>query len=259
MRILSSVLLACVVLGPLSARAADAVLPPEQAEPELPPVEPLPPDEGPAISSEGLYVRASGGWGFAGNLDASEHGRSFAHERIDGAAIALAGAGFKLNSFFRGDITIDHRFGADFSGRYTCPAPCGIGARQAFRDMASLSATTALVNGYLDLGPFGPVTPYVGAGIGASYLSVEDYRFRSVTTGERGRAGDRQDWNAAWALMAGIGFNVTDQIVVDVGYRFAALGDIRLPAPHDSGRRGSIQIDDITDQQVLVGLRYVFN
>lgn len=251
-------LLACLALGPLPALAADAALAAAQAEPELPPVEPLPPDEGP-VSAEGWYVRASGGWGFAGDVDASEHGRSFAHERIDGAAIALAGAGFKLNGFFRGDITVDHRFGADFSGRYTCQAPCGIGARQTFRDTANLSATTALVNGYLDLGPFGPVTPYVGVGIGASYLSVEDYRFRSVTTGERGRTGDRQDWNAAWALTAGVGFNVTDRIVVDVGYRFAALGDIRMPAPRKSGRRGMVQINDITDQQVLVGVRYMFN
>lgn len=231
---------------PQAAPAAAAV------SDELPPVEPLPPDADPL--GAGWYVRASGGYGFAGRVDAREKDRSFARDRIDGAAFALAGVGFKLNGFFRADVTVDRLFDADFTGRYVCAAPCG-GARKVFHDTAQLSATTALVNGYLDF-EAGPIVPYVGAGIGASYLAVDDYRSRGGAG--RGRSADSDGWTAAWALTTGIGIPLGDSLTLDVGYRFAALGDTRLRAPGIGGRRGAVELDGIVSHQVTAGLRYLF-
>lgn len=235
-----------------SANAADAVPSVDVASDELPPVEPLPPDEDPL--GAGWYVRASGGYGFAADLDARERRRGFASDRLDGAALALAGAGIKLNGFFRADLTVDHLFESDFRGRYV-RAAAGGGTGQVFHDRAQLDATSVLVNGYLDFA-IGPIVPYLGAGIGASYLALDNYRSRSGA--DFGRSRDTGGWNAAWALTAGIGVPLGEKLTLDFGYRFASIGDIRLHAPRLAGRGGAVELDDIVGQHVTAGLRYLF-
>lgn len=254
--ILAGLTAAGALLSAAPARAADPLAVPAATADELPPVEPLPPPDADLVGT-GLYLRGSAGYGFAADLDAAERRRGFARSRIDTAAAISGGVGLKLNAFFRTDITLDHRFASDLDGRVDCPAPCGAGAPQRRRERGDLAASTAMVNGYFDISEFGPVVPYLGAGLGASYLSLDDRRFRT-DAGTRGPIGDADAWNAAYALMAGIAFDVSDNMVVDVGYRFAAFGDLDAPGPRGTGRRGDVDLDGLRAQEVTVGLRYVF-
>ena len=71
------------------------------------------------------------------------------------------------------------------------------------------------------------ITPYVGAGVGFAYnklfgLTDTGYAFtgrrRLSPTG--GYSDDGGKRNFAWALMAGLSFNVTQNLKLDLGYRY---------------------------------------
>ncbi|MBI3673672.1 MAG: outer membrane beta-barrel protein, partial [Rhizobiales bacterium] len=94
---------------------------------------------------------------------------------------------------------------------------------------ADLSLTTATGNLYFDIPTSMAITPYLGAGVGYSWGSVS------------GGGSNKNGLTAA--LMAGLGVNLSDNMTLDVGYRFV-----------DVFATGS----NPKEHQVLVGLRYQF-
>ena len=92
-----------------------------------------------------------------------------------------------------------------------------------------LTASSVLGNIYFDL-PLQdwPLRPYLGAGLGFGWAKFSP---------------GANDSGLAAAFMAGVSFDITPNLAVDAGYRF-----------HDIMVSGS----DITDHQLLVGMRYQF-
>ncbi len=127
-----------------------------------------------------------------------------------------------------------------------------------------------LANAYLDLGEWHRITPYVGAGIGASYNTISNFRdsgtnydFGDVTpTG--GYVGDGNNWDLAWALHAGMAFKATKNLTIDVGYSFLNLGDGKTGA--FTANDGTCSVDpcsdvtfkDIISHDIKVGFRWNF-
>ena len=89
----------------------------------------------------------------------------------------------------------------------------------------SVKTYTAMVNVYKDLGKFGNVTPYVGAGIGVAYNQMSEVYFTGNPALTNRIAGDN-DIALAWSLMAGIGYQISDRAILDVGYRYLDTGKI---------------------------------
>lgn len=87
---------------------------------------------------------------------------------------------------------------------------------------------SVLANGYLDFDLGGGFTPYIGAGAGYGWASVKN--------------GPDLD-GFTFAVMAGVGFEFTDSLILDVGYRFRDL--------MDSG-------PDVSSHEILAGLRFEF-
>ena len=77
---------------------------------------------------------------------------------------ASLGAGIKSN-WLRTDVTIDYASPLKYQGTVAT----------AGDTTAKIQATTALFNGYLDLGTWYRITPYIGAGAGVAYARVSDY------------------------------------------------------------------------------------
>ena len=92
-----------------------------------------------------------------------------------------------------------------------------------------LTASSVLGNIYFDL-PLRdwPLRPYLGAGLG--------YGWAAYSPGA-------DDDGIAAAFMAGVSFDISPNLAVDAGYRFH---DIMVSGP------------DITDHQLLIGMRYRF-
>ena len=111
------------------------------------------------------------------------------------------------------------------------------------------------------------MTPYLGAGIGASRNTISGFRDINIIDGGGGYADDKSKWDFAWALHAGLGIQATERMTVDLGYSFVSLGDgqtgelknddpsAAVPAAGNDG----ITFKDITSHDLKLGVRYSLN
>jgi opacity protein-like surface antigen len=122
----------------------------------------------------------------------------------------------------------------------------------------SLRTYTLMFNAYHDLGKWGNVTPYVGAGVGIAYNIISDVYFTGNPALRNSINGDR-DISLAWSLMAGIGYQVSHNAILDVGYRYIDFGKATSER-HDSGGfiNPRVKFDDLSAHEIKVGLRYHF-
>ncbi|MBC8524237.1 MAG: porin family protein [Chlorobium phaeobacteroides] len=102
-----------------------------------------------------------------------------------------------------------------------------------------VSILSFMANGYLDIESEGStVTPYLTAGAGIANVSFND----GITSDD--------DTVFAYQLGAGIGFEVSEDTTVDVGYRYFATSDV------DPGGYG---VDySMASHNAVVGVRFAF-
>jgi len=233
------------VIAMPAALAAD--LPPPVYEPV-----PVPP---PAVG--GWYLRGDIGYKIYAepevDWDDSLAGLDFDDEDLDDTAMIGVGVGYKFNPWFRADVTLDYEWPTDFEGTTPCPAPCG-GTGTTNIETAELSAWTALANVYVDLGNFRGLSPYVGAGAGAAYVMIDDIHSDNGD-GSEGDWGDGNDWNFAWALMAGLAFEFSPNMALDVGYRYLNLGEVESDTIEAGAGDGDFNYEDLQAHEIRVGLR----
>jgi opacity protein-like surface antigen len=175
-------------------------------------------------------------------------------ERLEKAFSVGGGIGYQVTDWLRTDLTVDHRFGAQFSG--TRPNPSyDIGF---VRDQADFESTTLLLNGYIDLAYWSGITPYLGAGIGVSgnrFTNVDRDVFVGGTQVSNIHIGPHTTTNLAWALMAGIAVDVGSGFTLDLGYRYTHLGDVRTQIDAAPG----IKTDEIRSHELRFGARYMID
>ena len=151
---------------------------------------------------------------------------------------ASLGGGYEINQWFRTDVVADFNqsLHASSAGPIVCP-PSTCGGYNA-----KINSYDALVNGYVDLGNWHRVTPYVGAGVG---LSFGDVRGTSFLNGTSYSGSSNLYYNVAFGLMAGFSVDIFDHTKLDIGYRYLHLGQVL----------GS----NIDMQEVRAGLRYMID
>ena len=74
-------------------------------------------------------------------------------------------------------------------------------------------------------------------------------------------ATDNTDTNFAWAVYGGLAYDVTPNFTVDLSYRYLDMGDAksgRVRAFDNSTTNSGFFIDDITSQDVMLGVHYKF-
>ena len=78
---------------------------------------------------------------------------------------------------------------------------------------------TLFANVYYDINTGTKFTPYVGAGIGAGFIRAKGYYYdnRYITD-------SKTVTNFAWNIGLGLGYEITKNVALDIGYRFADLG-----------------------------------
>jgi opacity protein-like surface antigen len=122
----------------------------------------------------------------------------------------------------------------------------------------SVSSYTMMFNAYKDLGNFGGFTPYLGAGIGMAYNRLDDVYFTGNPALVNQIHGDNT-LSFAWSVMAGVGYQVSDRTIIDIGYRYLDMGDASS-GNGDSGGNWNprVNVDDIAAHEIKIGLRYHF-
>ena len=77
------------------------------------------------------------------------------------------------------------------------------------------------INGYYDIGTFNGFTPYVGAGIGYSWLKDK------ITDVSFDRVYNTKDHDWGYNVGCGVAYNVQDNTAITLGYRYEDLGEIK--------------------------------
>ena len=92
---------------------------------------------------------------------------------FDAAPFFGVGVGYTVNNWLRFDVTGEYRGNATFHGMDIATDAAGL---HDDNYSGSKSEWTFLVNGYVDLGTWYCLTPYIGAGIGASRNTISNFR-----------------------------------------------------------------------------------
>ncbi len=219
----------------------------------LPPAPPLPP----AADAEfgGWYLRGDVGFGLAagapklqnipdpiatglsiGFLSNSAY-QSFNNSTLSSSGMIDFGVGYRFNNWFRVDGTLEYRGGANLQSLYTLTDPVNpaFGGPTQFADFyrANVSSFVGLVNGYVNLGTWYGISPFVGAGVGFAENNVFGFTDQGVNYGnfiDLGPSGgyfsNGAKTNFAWALMAGLDFDITPNLKLELGYRYLNYGAI---------------------------------
>jgi len=87
----------------------------------------------------------------------------------------------------------------------------------------SATALSYMINGYFDISTGGPVTPYIGGGIGFATVSWNDVEIPAFFFTLP--VADDDDSVLAYQFSAGIGYEINPRTTVTFGYRFFATED----------------------------------
>ena len=176
-----------------------------------------------------------------------------------------AGLGYQFNDWFRGDLTGEYRGETGFHGFDTWVDSSDDPRFNNYT--AKKSEWLLLANAYWDVGTWYGVTPYVGAGIGASYVKIHSFRDEGIEldTGlpTMAFAADHGEWNLAWAVHAGMSFKATKNLTIDFGYSFVDLGDgqtgdiIAFDGTNDEDN--PMHFNNIVSHDVKLGFRWSFD
>ena len=259
-----SITLIASVAAPCLAQAAD-LLPP------LPP-EPLPP---PVEIGGGWYLRGDVGVGatsvgaistvLKGSLP---DGYRYDQKAVEDSFFAGGGVGYQFGSYFHGDITAEYRGGSKFRFQDSFDTTCfggdgSYGCKGVNSYNANLSSVVVMANGYIDLGTWYGITPFVGGGVGSAFHHLSGFNDSGFggATGGYGYARDKNTTSLAWAAMAGLGYSVTPNLKLEIGYRYMNLGHVSSNAVtciNDPGCGGAVyKIKDITSHDVRIGMRWL--
>jgi opacity protein-like surface antigen len=153
-------------------------------------------------------------------------------EHKDPTFVAI-GLGYQFNNWLRFDATAEYRTRVPFfaNGSYSGVADFCAGGGTCFDVYnGNHGASVFMANAYIDLGTWWRVTPFIGAGVGAAYHTINafwDLGINSDGTTGRGFATDHTSWELAWAVHAGMAFDITHNLKLEAAYRYLNMGDVR--------------------------------
>lgn len=255
-RLISLAFAATAAFAATSANAADMA--PPMLRQSIPAVQPA--DNG------GWYLRGDVGlgtqtarrWQYNPNPPGGITQATYQHS-LSSTMFIGAGIGYAFNSWFRVDATLEYRSGGRFVGRDILTGP------QSYENIlhSNLSSTVALLNGYIDLGTWWGITPYVGGGVGYAHNRLSPTFDTGVVVGVGASSGvinGGSNGAFAWALMAGLAWDVSANTKVEIGYRYLNLGNFRsgAPCPLCTTAVQNYEIREVTSHDIRLGLRYAF-
>ncbi len=243
---------------------------------------PPPPVELPAVDQ---FISFGGSWYLRGDVgvgisdlrrrdstfDTPVPGLEYNQTTLGDSAFVDAGVGYRINEYLRADITGEYRTSAQFNGiesystKGFCNGPCAA-PRGYDTYSGSIQSVVGLVNGYIDLGTWYAVTPFIGGGVGFARVGVNNFVDVGTLTqfnqpGGFGYAGSHYQTNFAFALMAGLDFAVTQNLKMEIGYRYLDMGNVASGAIQCIGGVNcrETQHFHLASNDVRLGFRYTLS
>jgi opacity protein-like surface antigen len=218
-------------------------------------------DVAPEPMGLGWYVSIFGGWSVAKDQSFTVETTGAAETvdvdlELDDGFMVGAALGAHFNEWLRAEVEVSGHF-HDVEG-------------EAERIVAVLTnevegeedALFALANFWIDL-PFGDVfRPYVGGGIGFGRLDLDLSISNTAETTDYTFIDD-DDWGFAYQIGAGVAFSFTENMAIDVGYRYKVINNAEFDIDDDAETPLAVTIDDGIEKDYkshnfLVGVRFGF-
>ena len=270
--------------GAGAAYAADLLPPPPQPEP---------PQADPVF--DGWYIRADVGIGINDvrmrstfqdkTFDPAFNDVRTDRSRIEDSTFLRAGFGYQVNNWFRADVTGEYRTSAaihatesykniDFGNPPTGFGSCGFvpsatlttaqGAQDRCYDKytSSVKSYVFMANGYVDLGTWYNLTPYVGLGVGIANNRLSSVTDQAGNNTGFGESKSISKWSPAYALMTGVAYSVTPNLKLEAGYRYLDLGKINSAPIVCSLLQGchyEVQRFKLTSNDIHIGMRWLLS
>lgn len=207
--------------------------------PELPSMEP----EKPLLAGGGWYLRGDVGVGlglrgarnaiplaYAAPGGITPVDAAIARARIDHGWSAGGGVGYRIGPSLRVDVTATALSGVRLHGVGVDDAFASGVSRSVGHYSAGTRSNVALANVYWDILNWNGLTPYVGAGVGVAWNRL--YRVSRFEQAQplapatdmiAARHGSHS--SAAFALYAGLAYEIAPGVSADLGYRYMRLGN----------------------------------
>jgi len=185
---------------------------------------------------------------------------------LDNTWLAEVGVGCGSGSRgLRGEITFGFRGKQDFYGEPEIYNGTMVGQPNGFLPPdiedpmhTSIQSHTMMINGYWDFGNIRGFVPYVGAGVGAAWHQVDEVYF-TENPNLTNRIEENEEVSFAWAVMAGVGYQVSNRAILDVGYRYIDMGEVKSGRVDNAGFvNPAAEYKDLNAHEIKVGLRYHF-
>ena len=197
----------------------------------MPPAPSLPPASGAEEEFSGWYLRGDVGGGVNAaapklEIDAraargpDRNASGLGSPSLSPFGMVDVGAGYQATSWFRADATIEYRFGASLRSGATYAWAGSAQTGDAFR--ADVASFVGLVNGYVSPVAWYGFSPFLGAGVGFA-----DNRLSSVSAvgpGWSGGFASGSRLSFAWAAMAGVDYDLTARLKLELSYRYLSYG-----------------------------------
>jgi len=229
----------------------------------------------PAVDFSGWYLRGDIGFSnqsvgslfnvnYSGFTSVSNIDKGF-----DAAPFFGLGVGYTVNNWLRFDVTGEYRGAANFHGLDVGALPGGGFADDRYT--GSKSEWTFLLNGYVALGTWWNITPFIGAGVGFSRNTISNFGDISVCVNSNSCAGfggsdafggTASKWNFAWALHAGLAYQVYRNVTLELAYRYIDLGNAQsgdlVAFTGTNNFFNPMEFHHLTSQDVKLGVRFNF-
>src|ERR1700722_19871200 len=211
---------------------------------------------------------------------------SFYNPTMSASGLFDVGAGYQVNNWLRFDVTAEYRGGAQFQVLEQIGIPLSLSSQYANWYRAKASSYIAMANAYVDIGTWYGVTPFVGGGLGFAqnhFTGISNPGLAYVGTGPGqtppgsptgGYMPNGVTNNFAWALMAGLDFSVTQNLKLELGYRYLSYGTLKTGPSNcfnGTGTGGGFSIvncggaafvgqtNRLASQDLRLGLRWLIN
>jgi opacity protein-like surface antigen len=208
------------------------------------------------------YLRGDIGVGITNQLDfvyienpLNSTNFAIQHAAMGDTVFFDAGVGYEFNEWLRFDVTAEYRTKSVINafGSYTFGGGTFLDNYTAF-----LTSTVFLANAYVDLGTWNCLTPFIGFGIGGAYNTFADLVDTSNNAGS-GVGTNASQLNFAWALHAGLAFNVTQNFTMELAYRYLNYGSVTDQIFCAGGcNPDSYRLQNLTSQDFMLGFRWRF-
>jgi opacity protein-like surface antigen len=179
---------------------------------------------------------------------------------INTGGIFDLGVGYQFNNWFRADVIGQYRGKTNFLATDLVSfSNAGAVTPGVDTYTGTKSEWLFLANGYVDLGTWWCVTPFIGAGVGTSRVTISNFVDTNTPAGGVNVAGSGSKWNFAWAAHAGLAYKISPSVTLELAYSYVNLGSGVTANSHNFNAALSpyvFEVKNITSNDLKVGLRW---